>query len=90
MIRFALWKGKVTVAALWRMDEGEKETCGCHGAAGNVHVMEVRIGALEEERQKSLEGKSLGLFVPFDQQLAPCHQQDLRNTYRIELSRTEG
>lgn len=53
MIRFVLWKGKVTVAALWRMDEGEEETCGCHGAAGNVHVMEVRIWALEVERQKN-------------------------------------
>jgi hypothetical protein len=52
MIRFVLWKGKVTVAALWRMDEGEEETCGCHGAAGNVHMMEVRIWALEVERQK--------------------------------------
>lgn len=66
MIRFALWKRKVTAAALWRMDEEEEEMCGCRGAAGNVHVMEVRIGAFEEERQKSLEGKSLGLFVPFD------------------------
>lgn len=72
MIRFALWKGKVTVAAPWRMDEGEEETCGCHGAAGTVHVMEVRIWALEVERQKSLEDKSLGLFVPFDQKLAPA------------------
>lgn len=57
MIRFALWKGKVTVAALRRMDEGEGETCGCHGAAGNAHIMEVRIGALEVGRQKTPEGK---------------------------------
>lgn len=27
MIRFVLWKGKVTVAAPWRMGEGEEETC---------------------------------------------------------------